>query len=786
MSELMELRQRTAELEKLETDRKEMEGGLKTSELRFRRLFETAQDGILILDADTGMIEVVNPFLIDMLGYSHEEFLGKKLWEIGFFKDIGASQSAFKELQEKEYIRYEDLPLETKKGRCMEVEFVSNVYKVDGKKVIQCNVRDITGRKISKALRESEEKYLQVVESAAEAILVVQDGMIRFLNHNTVELMGYSKEELISRPFLEFIHPEDRERVLERHLKRLREEAIPRVYSFRVVDKEGDTKWVEINVTLISWEGKPATLNFLTNITERKQAEISLRESKERYRELFDGAPVGYFEYDIEGRITSVNRTELEMLGYTAEEMIGQPVWKFNVEEELARQQILDKLAGTLPPTRNLERNYRKKDGTTLPVLIEDRLLRDAEGRIIGIRSTIQDITDRKRAEKEKENLEEQLRQSQKMEAIGRLAGGIAHDFNNLLTIIKGFNQLSFIELKESDPLRENLDEVRKATDRAADLIRQLLAFSRRQILEMQVLDLNTTLRNLEKMLRRVIGEDIELVTVLAEDLGRVKTDPGQIEQVIMNLAVNARDAMPSGGKLIIETANVELDEAYTRKHVAVTPGHYVMLAVSDTGVGMTKEVKERVFEPFFTTKEKGKGTGLGLSTVYGIVKQSGGNIWIYSEKGRGTTFKIYFPRVDEPLEEVKEKVMGEELPRGRETILVVEDEEVVRRLAVRILRGQGYKVLEASNGADTLMICKEQKEPIDLILTDVVMPQMGGRQLVEQLRQLRQDLKVLYMSGYTDKFIDDRGVLEEGVNYIQKPFAIEGLAKKVREVLDK
>ncbi|MGZ6230898.1 MAG: PAS domain-containing protein, partial [Syntrophales bacterium] len=410
ISELMELRQRTAELEKLETDRKETEGALKTSELRFRRLFETAQDGILIVDAETGVIEVVNPFLLDMLGYSHEEFLGKKLWEIGFFKDIGASQSAFKELQENEYIRYEDLPLETKKGRCMEVEFVSNVYKVDGKKVIQCNVRDITGRKASKALRESEKKYLQVVENAAEAILVVQDGMIRFLNHNSVELMGYSKEELISRPFLEFIHPEDRERVLERHLKRLREEAIPRVYSFRVVDKDGDTKWVEINVTLISWEGKPATLNFLTNITERKQAEISLRESKERYRELFDGAPVGYSEYDIEGRITSVNRTELEMLGYSPEEMTGQPMWKFVIEEEEARQQILAKLAGTMPPGRAIERTYRRKDGTTFPVLVEDRLIRDGNGRITSIRCTLQDITQRKQREEALRISEEKYR----------------------------------------------------------------------------------------------------------------------------------------------------------------------------------------------------------------------------------------------------------------------------------------------------------------------------------------------------------------------------------------
>jgi CheY-like chemotaxis protein len=303
--------------------------------------------------------------------------------------------------------------------------------------------------------------------------------------------------------------------------------------------------------------------------------------------------------------------------------------------------------------------------------------------------------------------------------------------------------------------------------------------------MEMRVLDLNILLQNLDKMLRRVIGEDIELVTLLAEDLGRVKTDSGQIEQVILNLAVNARDAMPSGGKLTIETANVELDGAYARRHVAVTPGRYVMLAVSDTGVGMTPEVRDRVFEPFFTTKEEDKGTGLGLSTVYGIVKQSEGNIWIYSEPGHGTTFKIYLPQVEELLEEVKEKVVGEELPRGSETVLVVEDDEEVRKLAVRVLKRQGYKVLEASNGADTLMICKEQKEPIHLILTDVVMPQMGGRQLVEQLRQVYQNFKVLYMSGYTDNIIVHHGVLERGINYIQKPFTVGALAGKVREVLD-
>jgi nitrogen-specific signal transduction histidine kinase/ActR/RegA family two-component response regulator len=382
-------------------------------------------------------------------------------------------------------------------------------------------------------------------------------------------------------------------------------------------------------------------------------------------------------------------------------------------------------------------------------------------------------------------SLQEQLRQSQKMEAIGQLAGGVAHDFNNILTVIKGYSQLSLTEMKEEDPFRENIEEIKKSADLAANLTRQLLAFSRRQIMEMKILDLNDLIKNLDKMLRRVIGEDIELVTLLTEDLGRVNADPGQIEQVIMNLAVNARDAMSKGGKLTIETADVELDEEYTRAHIAVKPGAYVMLSVSDSGMGMTQEVRDRVFEPFFTMKEKGKGTGLGLSTVYGIVKQSGGNIWVYSEPGKGTTFKVYLPRVDEPLGEIKEKVVEEELPRGSETILIVEDGEDVLKLAGRILNRQGYTVLETTNGSEALRICKEEKQPIHLILTDVVMPQMSGRELIERCREVRQDFKAIYMSGYTDNTITHHGILEKGMNYIQKPFTIEILTRKVRQVLD-
>ena len=520
---------------------------------------------------------------------------------------------------------------------------------------------------------------------------------------------------------------------------------------------------------------------------EYKQMQKALKESEERFKDLYHNAPVGYHEFSLStgGRITQVNQTELEMLGYTEEEILGRHPWDFIVGE-ISPELVKARLESNLLLGRTIERTFRRKDGTTFPALIHERFLRDDGGQIIGIRSAIQDITERKLAEDQMNNFKEQLLQSQKMEAIGRLAGGIAHDFNNLLTIIKGYSQLFRIELKQNDPLKRNVEEITKATDRASGLIRQLLAFSRRQILEMKVLDLNIVVGDLEKMLRRVIGEDIELTTHLTDDLGRVKADPGQIEQVVMNLAVNARDAMPNGGRLTIETANVDLDDAYAHSHIDVTPGRYVMLSVSDNGVGMSPEVKERVFEPFFTTKEKDKGTGLGLSTVYGIVKQSEGNIWVYSEPGKGTTFKIYLPRVEDIHEEIGEQEVIEELPRGSETILVVEDEEGVRQLAAHFLENQGYKVLEARDEDDALRISEQHKDPIPLVLSDVVMPKINGRALCERLTLLHPEMKVLYMSGYTGNAIVHHGVLEPGINYIQKPFSMDGLARKVRQVLDK
>jgi two-component system, cell cycle sensor histidine kinase and response regulator CckA len=403
--------------------------------------------------------------------------------------------------------------------------------------------------------------------------------------------------------------------------------------------------------------------------------------------------------------------------------------------------------------------------------------VRDNEGNVIGVLTSLLDITERLQ-------LEEQFRHSQKMEAVGRLAGGVAHDFNNLLTVIGGHTEIALARIDKNSPLLDNLQEVKIAADRASNLTRQLLAFSRRQELEIKVLNLNTVLRNTEKMLCRLLGEDIEVITQPSKNLGLVKADPGQIEQVLTNLAVNARDAMPEGGRLVIATDNFEITETVDSKHDSLKPGRYVLMSVSDTGHGMNSEIMSKIFEPFFTTKEQGKGTGLGLSTVFGIVKQSGGEIRVHSELKKGTTFEIILPRLEE-AELVKEKADSNEPPKGTETVLIIEDETSVLKMAAQLLKNQGYRILEAPGSEDAMRVFEEHPGPIDLVLTDVVMPVCRGPALVERLKQLRDNFKVLYMSGYTDGGVGDLGVLRRGDNFIQKPFTLESLAGKVRSVLD-
>ena len=385
----------------------------------------------------------------------------------------------------------------------------------------------------------------------------------------------------------------------------------------------------------------------------------------------------------------------------------------------------------------------------------------------------------------ERRKLEEQFRQSQKMEAVGQLAGGVAHDFNNLLTVITGYSEILLGNFRPNDPLYGFIEQIRKAGERAATLTRQLLAFSRKQMLVPIVLDLNSLVAEIEKMLSRLIGEDISLKFAAAKNLWKVKVDPGQMEQVVMNLVVNARDAMPQGGKLTIETANIELDEAFAASHPEVSAGKYVMLAVADTGIGMNEAIRARIFEPFFTTKGPEKGTGLGLATVYGIVKQSGGRIDVYSEPGLGTTFKVYLPRAVEELTKSKLEITKPTPSSGHETILLVEDEEGVRTLARVILSRSGYKILEAKNGGEALLICQSHQGPIEIMVTDVVMPNMSGHQLAQHVRPLRPEMKVLYLSGYTDDAIVRHGIIDSDMPFLQKPFTAEGLSRKVREVLD-
>ncbi len=508
---------------------------------------------------------------------------------------------------------------------------------------------------------------------------------------------------------------------------------------------------------------------------ERTRTELALRASEERYRLLFERNLAGVYSTTLDGRILDLNEACARMFGYASrEEAMTHTLWEIS-----PRATDMEKLIALVEKQKsftNLEVCLQRIDGRPVWVLANATLVEVETGNSTLIEGTLIDITEPKR-------LEEQLRQSAKMEAVGRLAGGVAHDFNNLLTAIIGYSDILLEKLPPQSRLRRNATEVKKAGERASSLTRQLLAFSRQQVLAPQVLDLNAVVADMKKMLRRLIGEDIELVAIPEHGLGSVKADPIQIEQVILNLAVNARDAMPNGGKLTIETANVDLDVADALEQVNVQPGPYVMLAVSDTGCGMDAETKANIFEPFFTTKDQ--GTGLGLATVYGVVKQSGGYIWVDSEPGQGTRFKVYLRRVNEVVAAPSLRDALSAPHRGVETILLVEDEGAVRALARRLLRSKGYKVLEAKRSDEALMICEKHHGPIPLMLTDMVMPQMNGPELARRLVALHPEMKVLYMSGYTGGVIGRAKVLNSDAAFLQKPFTSETLTRKVREMLD-
>ena len=634
--------------------------------------------------------------------------------------------------------------------------------------------------RIRRQLVEREELFHLISENAADMIAVVDmDGQRLFNSLSYEKVLGYSPQELQASSGFEQIHPDDRERVGEA-AEEARRSGIGKTLEYRIRHKNGTWMVLESTSSVIrNVRGEPEKLVIVNrNITERKRAEEALRRSEADFRSVVEDAPYGIYRATPAGRLLQVNPALRKLLGYEQEQELLRQELATDIFRHTDEYRRLTDLLACTEEIRDVEVEWKQQNGTPITVRCSGRRIKDENGASAYFEVFAEDVT-------ENRILEKQLRMAQKMEAIGRLSGGIAHDFNNLLGVIIGYSGVLKKALSPENVLREHALEIEKAGQRAASLTKQLLAFSRQQVLTPAVLSLNTLVSDMEKMLPRLLGEDIEVSLALDPDLGNVKADQSQIEQVIINLAVNARDAMPSGGKLKIETTNVQLDQTYARNHPGSKPGKYVLLAVTDSGMGMDATTLTHIFEPFFTTKELGKGTGLGLATVYGIVKQSNGYIWVDSAPRKGASFQIYLPQHEGYVTREEPKSSPEQRLRGSESILLVEDAEPLRKLAQTFLEAGGFRVLSAGCGEEAMRVAASFRGNVDLLLTDVVMPGMNGRVLAEQLLPRQPRMKVLYMSGYTDSFIAGHGVLEPETHLLHKPFTEEVLIQKVREVLD-
>jgi two-component system cell cycle sensor histidine kinase/response regulator CckA len=742
-----------------------------------------------------------NDIICNSLGYTRKELMGVNFRT--YTKAVNAEliQHIFQEIyrtgKPKTLINFEVF---RKDGSSMIIDHSISLMRGPTGEAIGFRgvARDITDRiRAEKLLRESEEKYRTVLETMEEGLFEFDlKGNTTFVNDAACRLTGYDRDELIGMDYRKRFPPETA-RLMKKIYNRIYETGKPEfIMDYEIIRKDGSIRTLQSNVALIrDAAGQPKGFRTLVrDVTDRKKAEEALGMSEDRYRMIVENIHETIWSMDHDLRYTYISPSIFRISGYTAYEMqniipLSQQMTPEShalalqvVDEELAKEQLGGRVDSV--HTRILELEMYHKSGGTYWAEVTGTFNRDENGKIIRIVGVTRDITERKTAEIEKKRLEGQLLQAQKMESVGRLAGGVAHDFNNMLTVIHGYAEMIKSRLPQDDPIFRDVLEIEKAASHSRDLTRQLLAFSRKQIIEPKLMDLNALISGTEKILSRLIGTDIDLRFYPGKNIWKIMFDHSQLEHILVNLVANARDAMTNGGKLTIETENIHLNEAYCKTHLGFLPGYYVLLGVSDDGAGMDREILQHVFEPFFTTKETGRGTGLGLATVYGIVKQNNGFINVYSEPGKGTTFKIYIPRSIEQGEVVEEA--AEEAPvSGTGTILLVEDEDMVRQITTEMLESIGYKVVATGDPRDALSFLGKGGTEFELVITDVVMPGMSGNELRTCIESVRPGTKLLFISGYTSNVILHRGVLEEGVHFIQKPFSISDLARKVSEAIN-
>jgi two-component system, cell cycle sensor histidine kinase and response regulator CckA len=770
-----------AALMRADEKRRRTEEALRAAEEQYRLLFENSPHPMWVADRETLRFLAVNDAAVEHYGFPRDEFLSMNIGQIRPPEDVTEVRRA---IQEKEGLERWGVWRHLKKdGTVIHVDIATHTLKFAGRSAWLVLAYDVTDRlRAEESLRASERRFRSyfdlglvgmAITSPAKGVIEVNDEICRIL--------GYERHELLNKTWAEMTHPQDLAADVTNFNRVLAGETDGYAMEKRWIRKDGQIVDSVISVRCVRHDDGSVDhfVALLHDITERKRAGEELAKRELYFRSLIEHALDIVAVIAPDGEVRYASPSGERILGYPLAHLAGRSAFDLiHPDDRSLAEGTFRRSLETGTKFEQLEARVRHRDGSWRTLSFIGRPLPPETG-MKGLIINARDLTDHQR-------LEAQLRVSQKMEGIGRLAGGIAHDFNNLLTAILGYSELMEAQLPDDENLRSSLREIQHAGERAAALTRQLLAFSRRQVLQPKLLDLNEVVSEVEKLLRRLIGEDVKLVTRLHPGLEHIKADPGQLEQVLMNLAVNARDAMPEGGTLTIETANAQLDARFAAGHPGARSGEYTALKVADTGIGMSEDVRSHAFEPFFTTKEQGKGTGLGLATAYGIVKQSDGYITVESEPGRGTTFRIYFPRA---AGAATPSGLGERpplSPRGAETILLVEDEPGVRRLSRSILEAQGYTVLEAASGDEALGVARSYAGEIHMVTTDVVMPGMSGRVLWDQLRLLRPAARVLFMSGYTDDAIAKHGVLEPGIAFLQKPFTPFSLAQKVREVLDR